>query len=112
MILKQISGAVAGGAEAKERGEGGFLRKGDGVADVGMKARWTEDRCDGCCRFDGVSRNKKVVSPVMLQQKDGWHGFSLIDVVGDVDNRLVFDGVFAKSEPVGFLCRCSFMEYE
>ena len=58
---------VSHGAEAEERGEGGFLRKGDGVADVGMMARWREDRCDGCCHFDGVFRNKEVVSPVMLQ---------------------------------------------
>lgn len=112
MIMKQISGTVAGGAEAEERGEGGFLRKSNGVADVGMMARWTESRCDDCCRFDGVLRDKEVVSPAVLQQKDGWHGLSFINVVGDVDNGLVLDGFFGESKPVGFLCRCSSMEYE
>ena len=112
MVIKQISGAVAGGTEAEERGEGGFLRKGDGMADVGVLARWKESRYHGCCHCDGVLRNKQVVSPVVLQQKDGWPGLSFIDIVGDVDNRTELEGFPGEPEPVGLLCSCSSMEDE
>ena len=112
MVMKQIGSAVAGGAETEERGEGGVLRKDDGVTDVGVIAHRAEDRCDGCCSFSGVRGNKKVVSPVMFQQKDGRPGLSLIDIAGNVDNGFMLDGFFAESDRIGFCCCCSFMEYE
>jgi hypothetical protein len=77
-----------------------------------MLTRWVENRHHGCCHCNGVFRDEQIVSPVMLQQKDGWLGLSLIDIAGDVDNRLVLQRFSAKSESIGLLCCCCFMENE
>ena len=73
------------------------------MANVGMVARRMEGRHHRCCHCDGVLRDEQVVSPMVLQQEDGWPGFAFIDVVGDVDNGREGEGFPGESEPVGLL---------